>query len=616
MKKNNKLLAFICAAATAASGLTLSMPYNVFADATKVVSIGNDLTDAQKKTMLKYFGIEGDQSVQRINVTNKDEISHLSSYIPLEQIGTRTVSCAYIKPTESDGIRVRTANLQYVTANMIASTIADLGIKNCEVVSACPFQVSGTGALTGIIMAYETATGETIDQAKKDIATQEVVVTKDLAKDIGNVQAEYVINQAKVDAINGNMKDKEQIQENVTNIVNNNNINISNDQIKNITNLTQNIVNENYDNSYTENITEIGNNIKQEIDASDDIDIDVDIEDTSTDDNEELVPDDSITENLDDSLLGDNVIASSTDDASLIVDTAGSSESEDGTVEDTDETDGNVSDDADEADGDVSDDTDIADDADIADIENDESKTAPNGDVSEPEETSDDESTESETSEASDTADDANTDTDADSDTETETDTDADIDADGDTSDDAEKTCDSVEDGKDLDDIVIPEDGLSYFGYDINAIKDASDENTAKRFLQLENNMKEAFPFSLGNYADCLLNQGKLLDSETGEPLENVDESKLMSHITKYILATYENYILTRPTESLQSEFDDTVKSEIDDGSIQPEDEEKVREIISHARTPIAKPAEATNNSAPDETATDDEAVSLEDILG
>lgn len=89
-----------------------------------------------------------------------------------------------------------------------------------------------------------------------------------------------------------------------------------------------------------------------------------------------------------------------------------------------------------------------------------------------------------------------------------------------------------------------------------------------------------------------------------------------MSHITKYILATYENYILTRPTESLQSEFDDTIKSEIDEGSIQPEDEEKVREIISHARTLIAKPAEATDNSASDETATDDEAVSLEDILG
>lgn len=600
MRKNNKLLAFICAAATAASGLTLSMPYNVFADATKVVSIGNDLTDAQKKTMLKYFGIEGDQSVQRINVTNKDEISHLSSYIPLEQIGTRTVSCAYIKPTEAGGIRVRTANLQYVTANMIASTLADLGIKNCEVVSACPFQVSGTGALTGIIMAYETATGETIDKAKKDIATQEVIVTKDLAKDIGNVQAEYVVNQAKVDAINGDMKDKQQIQENVTNIVNNNNINISNDQIENITNLTQNIVNENYDNSYTENITEINNNIKQEIDASDDIDIDVDIEDTNTDDeDEELVPDDSITENLDDSLLGDNVIASSTDDASLIVDTAESSESteentesEDGTVDDTDETDG-----------------DISDDTDIADIENDESDTAPNGDVSEPEEAGNDENTEGETPKDSEATD---TDADADADTEDETDTDADA------SDDAEKTCDSIEDGKDLDDIVIPEDGLSYFGYDINAIKDASDENTAKRFLQLENNMKEAFPYKADRLADYCENESKLIDMETGEP-KDVDTTKLMSRITKTILNTYENYICNRPSSKLSEEFDGTIAYEVKMQSIEADEEPALRDVLLKVRTPIAKTTETSTETSGDsddsvtgESETSDDALTLE----
>ena len=284
MKKNlkKKFLAVLCSAATAASMLPAVSVIPVMADESKVVSIGNDLTDAQKKTMMRYFGIENDKSVQQITVTNKDEISHLSSYIPLEQIGTRTVSCAYIKPTESGGIRVRTANLQYVTANMIASILADLGIKNCEVVYDCPFQVSGTGALTGIIMAYETATGETIDQAKKDIATQEVIVTKDLAKDIGNVQAEYVINQAKVEAVQNNISDKQEIQNTVTNIVNNNNINISQDQIENITNLTQNIVNEDYGDTYIENITEINNNIKQEIikqeiAVSEDADIDIDV---------------------------------------------------------------------------------------------------------------------------------------------------------------------------------------------------------------------------------------------------------------------------------------------------------------------------------------------------
>lgn len=101
MKKNlkKKFLAVLCSAATAASMLPAVSVIPVMADASKVVSIGNDLTDAQKKTMMRYFGIENDKSVQQITVTNKDEISHLSSYIPLEQIGTRTVSCAYIKQT-------------------------------------------------------------------------------------------------------------------------------------------------------------------------------------------------------------------------------------------------------------------------------------------------------------------------------------------------------------------------------------------------------------------------------------------------------------------------------------------------------------------------------------
>ena len=48
---------------------------------------------------------------------------------------------------------MRTANLNWVTGNMIATTLSTSGVKNCEVVAACPFEVSGTGALTGIQMA-------------------------------------------------------------------------------------------------------------------------------------------------------------------------------------------------------------------------------------------------------------------------------------------------------------------------------------------------------------------------------------------------------------------------------------------------------------------------------
>ena len=53
-------------------------------------------------TMMKYFNVDSNQ-VQILTITNQDERDHLSAYVPLEQIGTRTVSCAYVKPTQSGG---------------------------------------------------------------------------------------------------------------------------------------------------------------------------------------------------------------------------------------------------------------------------------------------------------------------------------------------------------------------------------------------------------------------------------------------------------------------------------------------------------------------------------
>lgn len=317
----NRILAIVCSAVMTAAALPTIALQPVMADASKVVSIGNDLSDAQKKTMMKYFGISGDKSVQEITVTNKDEVSHLSGYIPLEQIGTRTVSCAYIKPTESGGIKVRTANLQYVTANMIASTLADLGIKNCEVVSACPFQVSGTGALTGVMMAYEKATGMVINKDKKDIATQEVVITKDIAKDIGTAQAENIVNQAKTEVVQNNVTNKTDIQNTVTNIINNNNVNITEQQIDNIVDLVEDVANQDYDDSYVKNLEEIGDNIKQELEAiKNDKKEDTDKSDKQ-EEKKETKDSDSITDQVDDSVLGDNVISSSTDDPEMIVNT-------------------------------------------------------------------------------------------------------------------------------------------------------------------------------------------------------------------------------------------------------------------------------------------------------
>ena len=195
MKKRNMIAALLCSACLVAGSVN-----PVFADASKVVTLGADLTDAQKQTMMKYFNVSSDQ-VQVMTITNEDEHKHLDNIAPQSQIGSRTLSCAYVKPTQSGGIKVRTANLNWVTGNMIATTLSTSGVKNCEVVAACPMEVSGTGALTGIQMAYEKASGEKLDETKTKLANQEIVTTGELADKVGKNEATTVVNQSKMDVI-------------------------------------------------------------------------------------------------------------------------------------------------------------------------------------------------------------------------------------------------------------------------------------------------------------------------------------------------------------------------------------------------------------------------------
>lgn len=309
MKKGKLLATLLCSASMVMGSLVPTVP--AMADAMKVVTLGADLSDEQKNTMLKYFKVDSSQA-QIIYVTNQDERDHLSSYVPLEQIGTRTVSCAYVKPTTSGGIKVRTANLNWVTCNMIASSLSTSGVTNCEVVAACPFEVSGTGALTGIQMAYETASGQKLDETKKKLATEEMVVTGNLADSVGKNDATTVINQAKMQVIADNVQNADDIYNIVVNISNNNNVTLTDDEINTIVNLLQQISQQDYDYSeMQETLERVNDNVTGKAEESSD----------SSDD------EDSIVDNVDQSALGDNVIESSTEDPGLAEETGAADES-------------------------------------------------------------------------------------------------------------------------------------------------------------------------------------------------------------------------------------------------------------------------------------------------
>ena len=331
MKKRNMIAALLCSACLVAGSVN-----PVFADASKVVTLGADLTDAQKQTMMKYFNVSSDQ-VQVMTITNQDEHNHLDNIAPQEQIGSHTLSCAYVKPTQSGGIKVRTANLNWVTGNMIATTLSTSGVKNCEVVAACPMEVSGTGALTGIQMAYEKASGEKLDETKTKLANQEIVTTGELADKVGKNEATTVVNQSKMDVIQNNVQNADEIQNIVINVAEQNNISVSQDDIDKIVSLLEQIAQQDYNyDDVKETLEQVDANTTGKSSSDDTLDGE------SSDDTVEVDGDssDDIVNNVDDSVLGDDVIQSSTEDPSLEEQTADDSQdtsSETGIPEATDD---------------------------------------------------------------------------------------------------------------------------------------------------------------------------------------------------------------------------------------------------------------------------------------
>ena len=231
----------------AALGLCLALGFSmgVSADSRKVVTLGADLSEQQKQIVMNYFGVTADQ-VDILTITNQDERDHLGSYVPLEQIGTHTYSCALVSPTASGGIQVKTANLDWVTCNMIATTLSTSGVVNCDVIAASPIQVSGTGALTGIIMAYEQASGETLSPQKKELATEELVITGQLANNVGQKEATAIVNEAKTEIISQNITDVTVIQNIVNEAANDNNTQLTQDQVNMVTELLDKISQEDY----------------------------------------------------------------------------------------------------------------------------------------------------------------------------------------------------------------------------------------------------------------------------------------------------------------------------------------------------------------------------------
>ncbi|TQQ85321.1 DUF1002 domain-containing protein [Peptacetobacter hominis] len=263
MKLGKKFIAIALAGMMVVGTAAMSL-----ADGSKVVTLGVDLSAEQKQTMLDYFGVKKDE-VMLIDVSNAEERQYLEGVASEAQLGRRTISCAYVEPTSSGGINVKTANLTWVTGSMIASTLTTAGLTDANVIAAAPYAVSGTGALTGVIKAFEDASGESLDETKKELANEELVTTGDLGDEIGQDKATGIVNDVKNEVIKNGTSDTVQIADIINNVTNNYNITLTPEQIEALTSLMQKIGQQNYDyNSIKDTLKNVQYNVSENLAAA------------------------------------------------------------------------------------------------------------------------------------------------------------------------------------------------------------------------------------------------------------------------------------------------------------------------------------------------------------
>nr|WP_144289464.1 DUF1002 domain-containing protein [Domibacillus epiphyticus] len=201
-----------------------------------IVTLGENLTPAQKEQLLTEMDVPAD--VQTITVSNAEEHQYLGDYIPKAQIGSKAISSSKITTAESGaGLNVETKNISWVSKEMYTNALTTASVKDAEIYITAPFEVSGTAALTGIIKAYESTTGEAIPEEQKQVANEEMVTTAKLGDQIGQEEATNLIERIKEEVAAQNPQNLQEIQVIINNISNELNIQLSDAQVDQLASL-------------------------------------------------------------------------------------------------------------------------------------------------------------------------------------------------------------------------------------------------------------------------------------------------------------------------------------------------------------------------------------------
>ena len=194
--------------AALAGSLLLSLPA-MAAVGDKVVTLGADVTAAERTELTQLFGVDASANVTM--VTTEDVRGALvDSGLPVAPTDKSISSSALTCLHKGEGLSVKTQNITRVTAPLYAAAMVTAGVGDGSVLIAAPAArpVSGETALVGVLQAFpQCASGKVLDPKRVRLAYEQVARTVALAGPSGDLsKASAVLLGAEQPVMTGQAK--------------------------------------------------------------------------------------------------------------------------------------------------------------------------------------------------------------------------------------------------------------------------------------------------------------------------------------------------------------------------------------------------------------------------
>jgi len=204
--------------------------------------LGKDLKESEQKTVLSLLGVDDISKYNVAYTTHEDEVNYLGNYLDASVIGTRALSSVLLTKTEKgSGIEILTANISYCTQDMYRNALITAGVEDINAKAVGPFPISGTAALVSMMKSYELITGKELDGTAVDAANNELVTTAELGESIGTQEATELIAALKQEMFEDNGVTLKNIDDALDTLVDNMNVQISEEEKEKIVDLMADI---------------------------------------------------------------------------------------------------------------------------------------------------------------------------------------------------------------------------------------------------------------------------------------------------------------------------------------------------------------------------------------